>query len=216
VRVVIAEDSVLLQAGLAKVLEAVGFEVIDTVADAESLLASVGSQQPDVAVIDVRMPPAYKDEGVRAGLVIRRQWPHIGVLLLSQYVEEHYATELISASARGVGYLLKQRVANVEEFAESVRRVAAGGTVLDPDVVSQLLIRRAPTRLDRLTVREREVLALMAEGRSNPAIAGKLVLTESGVAKHISNIFTKLDLPPTDTGHRRVLAVLEFIGHSKP
>jgi DNA-binding NarL/FixJ family response regulator len=216
VRVVIAEDSVLLQAGLAKVLETLGFDVIAAVGDADSLLASVNSQQPDVAIIDVRMPPGHSDEGMRAALVIRQQWPHVGVLLLSQYVEERYATELLSSSTNGVGYLLKQRVANVQEFAESVRRVAAGGTALDPDVVSQLLLRRAETPLDRLTSREKEVLALMAEGHSNPAIAHRLVVTESAVAKHISNIFTKLDLPPTDTSHRRVLAVLHFLGHWKP
>jgi DNA-binding NarL/FixJ family response regulator len=216
VRVVIAEDSVLLQAGLAKVLETLGFDVIATVADADSLLASVNRQQPDVAIIDVRMPPGHSDEGVRAALVIRRQWPHVGVLLLSQYVEERYATELLSSSTNGVGYLLKQRVANVEEFAESVRRVATGGTALDPDVVSQLLLRRNPNPLDRLTGREKEVLALMAEGRTNPAIAGRLVVTDSAVAKHINNIFTKLDLPPADSDHRRVLAVLQFLSHSKP
>jgi len=216
VRVVIAEDSVLLQAGLAKVLEALGFDVIAAVGDADSLLAAIDSQQPDVAIIDVRMPPGHSDEGMRAALVIRRQWPHVGVLLLSQYVEERYATELLTSSTNGVGYLLKQRVANVAEFAESVRRVAAGGTALDPDVVSQLLLRRAETPLDRLTSREKEVLGLMAEGRSNPAIANRLVVTESAVAKHINNIFTKLDMPPTESDHRRVLAVLHFLGHSKP
>ena len=215
-RVVIAEDSVLLQAGLAKVLEALGFDVIAAVGDADSLLAAIDSQQPDVAIIDVRMPPGHSDEGMRAALVIRRQWPHVGVLLLSQYVEERYATELLTSSTNGVGYLLKQRVANVAEFAESVRRVAAGGTALDPDVVSQLLLRRAETPLDRLTSREKEVLGLMAEGRSNPAIANRLVVTESAVAKHINNIFTKLDMPPTESDHRRVLAVLHFLGHSKP
>jgi DNA-binding NarL/FixJ family response regulator len=199
VRVVIAEDSVLLQAGLAKVLETLGFEIVATVADADGLLASVERQQPDVAIIDVRMPPGHSDEGVRAALVIRRQWPRVGVLLLSQYVEERYAAELLSSSTSGVGYLLKQRVANVEEFAESVRRVAAGGTALDPDVVSQLLLRRAPSPLDRLTTREREVLGLMAEGRSNPAIAGILVVSEGTVAKHINNIFTKLASWPRST-----------------
>jgi DNA-binding NarL/FixJ family response regulator len=216
VRVVIAEDSVLLQAGLAKVLEALGFSVAAAVGDAGSLLASVDSQQPDAAIIDVRMPPGYSDEGMRAALVIRQQWPHVGVLLLSQYVEERYATELLSSGTNGVGYLLKQRVANVEEFAESVRRVAAGGTALDPEVVSQLLLRRTETPLDRLTSREKEVLGLMAEGRSNPAIARRLVVTESAVAKHISNIFAKLDLPPADSDHRRVLAVLHFLAHTKP
>jgi DNA-binding NarL/FixJ family response regulator len=209
-RVVIAEDSVLLQAGLAKVLEVTGFEVVATVGDAESLLTVIERHQPQVAVVDVRMPPGYTDEGVRAALVIRRQWPHIGVLLLSQYVEERYATELLSTSTAGIGYLLKQRVADVDEFAESVRRVGRGGTALDPDVVAQLLLRRrAP--LDRVTRREREVLALMAEGRSNTAIAQTLVISDSAVAKHINNIFMKLDLPPTDSDHRRVLAVLQFL-----
>jgi DNA-binding NarL/FixJ family response regulator len=215
VRVVIAEDSVLLQAGLAKVLEALGFDVVATVGEADGLLACVDSEQPDVAIIDVRMPPGHSDEGMRAALVIRRQWPRVGVLLLSQYVEERYATELLSSGTNGVGYLLKQRVANVEEFAESVRRVAAGGTALDPDVVSQLLLRRAETPLDRLTSREKEVLSLMAEGRSNPAIAHRLVVSESAVAKHINSIFTKLDLQPTDSDHRRVLAVLHFLGHAR-
>ena len=209
-RVVIAEDSVLLQAGLAKVLEVTGFEVVAIVSDAENLLTVIERHKPQVAVVDVRMPPGYSDEGVRAALVIRRQWPYIGVLLLSQYVEERYATELLSTSTAGIGYLLKQRVADVNEFAESVRRVGSGGTALDPDVVAQLLLRRrAP--LDRVTRREREVLALMAEGRSNTAIAQTLVISDSAVAKHINNIFMKLELPPTDSDHRRVLAVLQFL-----
>lgn len=207
----IAEDSVLLQAGLAKLLEAMGFEVAAAVGDADALLRAVERHRPDVAVIDVRMPPGHTDEGVRAALVIRRQWPDVGVLLLSQYVEERYATELLTTSTAGVGYLLKQRVANVEEFADSVNRVAAGGTALDPDVVSQLLLRRRSSPLDRLTRRERDVLALMAEGRSNSAIAEKLVVSHGAVAKHINNIFMKLNLPPAEDGHRRVLAVLQFL-----
>jgi DNA-binding NarL/FixJ family response regulator len=208
---VIAEDSVLLQEGLAKVLEAMGFEVAATVGDAESLLETVGRQRPEVAIIDVRMPPGYADEGVRAALMIRRQWPEVGVLLLSQYVEERYAAELLSTNTTGVGYLLKQRVANVNEFADSVRRVASGGTAFDPDVIAQLLVRRNASPLDRLTRRERDVLSLMAEGRSNTAIAEQLVVSDSAVAKHINNIFMKLDLPPTDSDHRRVLAVLRFL-----
>lgn len=206
----IAEDSVLLQAGLSKVLETMGFDVVAAVADAGSLLAVVEQHRPDAAVIDIRMPPDHSDEGVRAALVIRRQWPEIGVLLLSQYVEERYATELLSANTGGVGYLLKERVANLGDFADSVRRVASGGTALDPEVVSQLLLRRRRGPLDRLTNRERDVLTLMAEGRSNAAIAKKLVIGDSAVAKHINNIFTKLDLPPTESDHRRVLAVLRY------
>jgi DNA-binding NarL/FixJ family response regulator len=211
VRVAIAEDSVLLQAGLAKVLEAMGFEVVATVSDAESLLEEVGRHRPEVAIVDVRMPPGYADEGVRAALVIRRQWPEVGVLLLSQYVEERYAAELLSTNTAGVGYLLKQRVANVNDFADSVRRVASGGTALDPDVIAQLLVRRNASPLDRLTRRERDVLSLMAEGRSNAAIAEQLVVSDSAVAKHINNVFMKLDLPPADSDHRRVLAVLQFL-----
>jgi DNA-binding NarL/FixJ family response regulator len=163
-------------------------------------------------VVDVRMPPGFTDEGVRAALVIRRQYPRTAVLLLSQYVEERYAADLLAANTSGVGYLLKQRVADVEEFAEAVRRVAAGGTALDPQVVAQLLVRRHSDPLDRLTPREREVLELMAGGRSNSGVAAELVVSESAVAKHINSIFTKLDLPKADADHRRVLAVLRFLG----
>ncbi len=211
VRAVIAEDSVLLRVGLVKVLEMAGFEVTAEVGDAEALLASVGEHRPDLAMIDVRMPPGFTDEGVHAALAIRRQWPTTAVVLLSQYVEERYAADLLTANTSGVGYLLKQRVADVEEFAATVRRVAAGGTALDPQVVAQLLLRRDSDPLQRLTPREREVLALMAEGRSNAAIAEDLVVTDSAVAKHINNIFAKLDLPPADGHHRRVLAVLRFL-----
>ena len=211
-RAVIAEDSVLLRIGVVKVLEMSGFEVAAELGDAEGLLAAVEEHRPELAVVDVRMPPGFTDEGVRAALVIKRQWPDTGVLLLSQYVEERYAADLLAAHTTGIGYLLKQRVADVEEFAESVRRVAAGGTALDPQVVSQLLVRRHSDPLDRLTPREREVLELMAGGRSNAGIAGQLVISESAVAKHINSILAKLDLPRADTDHRRVLAVLRFLG----
>ena len=211
-RAVIAEDSVLLRIGVVRVLEMAGFEVVAEVGDAEALLAAVEEHRPDIAVVDVRMPPGFTDEGVRAALVVKRQWPKTAVLLLSQYVEERYATDLLSANTSGIGYLLKQRVADVEEFAATLRRVAAGGTALDPQVVSQLLVRRHSDPLDRLTPREREVLELMAGGRSNAGIAEQLVVSESAVAKHINSIFAKLDLPRADADHRRVLAVLHFLG----
>jgi DNA-binding NarL/FixJ family response regulator len=211
VRVVIAEDSVLLRAGLIKLLGAAGIEVLAAVGDAGELLAAVPVHRPDAAIVDVRMPPSYTDEGIRAALVIRRQWPEVAVLVLSQYVEERYAADLLSANTSSVGYLLKDRVADVGEFVAALRRVAAGGTALDPEVVSQLLLRRSADPLDRLTPREHEVLRLMAEGRSNSAIGQLLVITESAVAKHINSIFTKLDLHPGDGDHRRVLAVLRFL-----
>ncbi|MGW3450098.1 response regulator [Streptomyces sp. NPDC001076] len=211
-RAVIAEDSVLLRLGLVRVLETMGFEVTDVVGDAEALLAAVETSRPDVVVVDVRMPPGYSDEGVRAALVIRRQWPEVAVLLLSQYVEERYAVDLLAANTSGIGYLLKERVTDVEDFVDSLRRVAAGGTALDPEVVSQLLLRRHNDPLERLTPRERDVLALMAEGRSNAAIAAALKVSDSAVAKHVNNIFAKLDLPPDEADHRRVLAVLRFLG----
>jgi DNA-binding NarL/FixJ family response regulator len=211
VRVVIAEDSVLLQAGLAKILGAYGIEVAAAVGDAESLLAAVAEHQPDAVIADVRMPPTHTDEGIRAALVIRRQWPRVAVLVLSQYVEERYAADLLSANTSSVGYLLKDRVADVAEFVAALRRVAAGGTALDPEVVAQLLLRRKSDPAGRLTPRERDVLALMAEGRSNGDIAATLVVSDSAVAKHINSIFTKLDLSPAD-GDRRVLAVLHFLG----
>ncbi|MFI0965410.1 response regulator [Streptomyces sp. NPDC021080] len=211
-RAVIAEDSVLLRIGVVKVLETAGFEVCAETADAEGLLAAVDKHRPDLAVVDVRMPPGFTDEGVRAALMIRRQWPDTSVLLLSQYVEERYAADLLATNTSGVGYLLKQRIADVEEFAESARRVAAGGTALDPQVVAQLLVRRHSDPLDRLTPREREVLELMAGGRSNSGIAAELVVSDSAVAKHINSIFTKLDLPRADADHRRVLAVLRLLG----
>ncbi|THA41924.1 response regulator transcription factor [Streptomyces sp. A1547] len=208
----IAEDSVLLRIGLVKVLEMAGFEVAAETGDAEALLAAVAEHRPDLALVDVRMPPGFTDEGVRAALMIRRQWPGTSVLLLSQYVEERYAADLLADRTGGIGYLLKQRVADVEEFIDALKRVAAGGTALDPQVVSQLLLRRGGIDpLERLTPREREVLALMAEGRSNAGIAAQLVISESAVAKHINNILAKLDLPQADGDHRRVLAVLRFL-----
>jgi DNA-binding NarL/FixJ family response regulator len=209
---VIAEDSVLLRVGLVKVLETAGFLIAADVGDADALLTAVEQHRPELALVDVRMPPAFTDEGVRAALVIRRQWPQTAVVLLSQYVEERYAADLLTAHTNGVGYLLKQRVADVEEFIAAVRRVADGGTALDPEVVAQLLLRRHSDPLERLTPREREVLALMAEGRSNAGIAEALVVSDSAVAKHINNIFAKLGLPAADADHRRVLAVLRFLG----
>jgi DNA-binding NarL/FixJ family response regulator len=214
VRAVIAEDSVLLRVGLIKVLEIGGFQVAAEAGDAEGLLAAVAEHRPELALIDVRMPPGFTDEGVRAALEIRRRWPGTPVVLLSQYVEERYAADLLSANTSGVGYLLKQRVADVADFVAAVRRVADGGTALDPQVVAQLLLRRDSDPFARLTPREREVLGLMAEGRSNAGIAQALVVSESAVAKHINNIFAKLDLPVADVDHRRVLAVLRFLGAS--
>jgi DNA-binding NarL/FixJ family response regulator len=215
-RVVIAEDSVLLREGLARLMEVGGIEVVDTVGDAEALLRSVERDLPDLVVADVRMPPDQSDEGVRAALVLRRRYPDLAILMLSQYVEERYAVELLTGQMRGIGYLLKDRVADVAEFLDSLRRVADGGTALDPEVVSQLLVRRNGSELDRLTPREREVLSHMAEGRSNAGIAQVLVLSEGAVSKHINSIFTKLGLPPTDSGNRRVLAILKFLqGNTK-
>jgi DNA-binding NarL/FixJ family response regulator len=208
---VIAEDSVLLRVGLVKVLEAVGFEVAAAVGDAVELLAAVEEHRPKVVVADVRMPPGFHDEGVKAAMVIRQQWPEVAVLLLSQFVEERYAADLLATNTSGVGYLLKQRVANVDDFVDALQRVAEGGTALDPEVVAQLLVRRHRDPLEKLTPRERDVLSLMAEGRSNAAIAASLVVSDSAVAKHINSIFTKLDLPPADDSHRRVMAVLRFL-----
>nr|WP_221462572.1 response regulator transcription factor [Streptomyces olivoverticillatus] len=202
----------MLRVGLVRVLETAGFEVVAEVGDAEALLAAVEEHRPDLTVCDVRMPPGFTDEGVRAALAIRSRWPDLAVLLLSQYVEERYAADLLSGNTSGVGYLLKQRVADVAEFIEVLHRVAAGGTALDPQVVAQLLTRRHSDPLDRLTAREREVLASMAEGRSNAGIAEQLVVSESAVAKHINSILAKLDLPKADADHRRVLAVLRFLG----
>jgi DNA-binding NarL/FixJ family response regulator len=208
---VLAEDSVLLRAGLTRLLTDGGFEVVAAVADGAALLAAVDEHRPDLAVIDVRMPPTHTDEGIRAALAIRRLHPGVALLVLSQYVEERYATDLLGTSTSAVGYLLKDRVAHVDEFLDALRRVAAGGTALDPEVVAQLLVRRRDDPRDRLTPREAEVLRLMAEGRSNAGIVEALRVSHSAVEKYVSNIFAKLDLPPTDTDHRRVLAVLRFL-----
>ena len=210
-RIVIAEDSVLLREGLTKLLGDAGFEVVAAVPDAEELLRAVGEHRPDLVVVDVRMPPTHTDEGIRAALVIRRQYPEVAVVVLSQYVEERYATDLLSVRTSGVGYLLKDRVAHVSDFLDALRRVAAGGTALDPEVVAQLLVRRRSDPIDRLTPREQQVLRLMAEGRSNNGIVEALNVSPSAVEKYVSNIFSKLDLSPTDTDHRRVLAVLKFL-----
>jgi DNA-binding NarL/FixJ family response regulator len=211
-RVVIGEDSVLLLAGLVKVLESAGFVVVATAGDGTALVEAVEREQPDLVIADVRMPPTHTDEGIRAALAIRGRWPGIAILVLSQYVEERYAADLLSANTSSVGYLLKDRVADVAEFLEALRRVAAGGTALDPEVVAQLLLRRGADPLEALTQRERDVLTLMAEGRSNAEIGTSLVITDSAVSKHINSIFAKLGLHPGDTGHRRVLAVLRYLG----
>jgi DNA-binding NarL/FixJ family response regulator len=212
VRIVIAEDSVLLRAGLTRILADAGEEVVATVGDADELMHVVRQHHPDLAIIDVRMPPTHTDDGLRAALQIRSELPQVGLLVLSQYVEERYATDLLSSEMRAVGYLLKDRIAEFGEFLGAVRQVAGGGTVLDPEVVAQLLARsRRRDPLERLTAREREVLALMAEGRTNPAIARQLVVSDKAVEKHIGNIFSKLDLPPTTDDHRRVLAVLQWV-----
>jgi DNA-binding NarL/FixJ family response regulator len=212
VRVVIAEDSVLLRQGLVHLLADADMEVVAAVDDADALLRAVDEHRPDICVVDIRMPPTHTDEGVRAALVIRAQHPDVSVLMLSQWVEERYATELIASDTRGFGYLLKDRVADVTEFVEAVRRVADGGTALDPEVVSQLLVRsRRVDPLAGLTPRETDVMRLMAEGRSNAGIAAELVVSEGAVEKHVSSIFTKLALPPAEPDHRRVLAVLRWL-----
>jgi DNA-binding NarL/FixJ family response regulator len=212
-RVAIAEDSVLLRKGLVLLLEEAGHEVVATAGDAEAFLRAVRDTTPDACVVDVRMPPTFTDEGLRAALLVRDQWPDVGVLVLSQWVEERYATELIAGRARGVGYLLKDRVADVAEFLDALNRVAEGGSALDPEVVAQLLARSRHPLTD-LTPREREVLTLMAEGRSNAAIAAALVVGSGAVEKHINNIFMKLGLAPAEHDHRRVLAVLRYLGTS--
>jgi DNA-binding NarL/FixJ family response regulator len=212
-RIVIAEDSVLLRAGLTRLLSEAGLDVVAAVGDAVELLDAIARVQPDLAVVDVRMPPTNTDEGIRAAVEIRTRWPSIGILVLSQYVEERYATDLLAGDTAGVGYLLKDRVADVRDFVDAVRRVGEGGTALDPEVVAQLLARsRRRDPLERLTPREREVLGLMAEGRSNAAIAMSLVVSDGAVEKHVRSIFSKLDLPPAELDHRRVLAVLHWLG----
>ncbi|CAO5256229.1 LuxR C-terminal-related transcriptional regulator [Frankia sp. AgKG'84/4] len=212
-RVMIAEDSVLLREGLTRLLEELGVTVSAAVGDAEGLLREVAAAPPDVCVVDVRLPPTFTDEGVRAALVLRRQWPAVGVLVLSQYVEERYAVDLVTGpTSRGVGYLLKDRVSEVADFHAALGRVAAGATVLDAEVVTQLLVRsRRRDPLERLTPRETEVLHLMAEGRSNAAIATALSISERAVERHVTSIFTKLDLPVAEDDHRRVLAVLRLL-----
>lgn len=211
-RVVIAEDLALLRDGMIRLLRDSGHEVVAAVEDGDALVRAVSGHKPDIAVCDVRLPPSFRDEGVRAALEARKRVPGTAILIVSQYVEETYATELLADGQGGVGYLLKDRIADVREFVDAVERVAAGGTAMDPEVVAQLVTRRGDDGpLDDLTPREREVLKLMAEGRSNGAIAASLVVTEGAVEKHISNIFGKLSLPVSDTDHRRVLAVLAYL-----
>jgi DNA-binding NarL/FixJ family response regulator len=212
VRVVIAEDLALLRDGLIRLFTAYEFEVVEAVDNGPSLLRALTTHRPDVAVVDVRLPPTFTDEGLQTALTARREVPGLPVLILSQHVEQLYARELLSDSTGGVGYLLKDRVSDVGQFVESVRRVAAGGTALDPEVVSQLLARHAKEEpLRGLTPRESEVLGLMAEGRSNAAIAGRLFVTEKAIGKHTNNIFSKLRLPPSEDDNRRVLAVLAYL-----
>jgi DNA-binding NarL/FixJ family response regulator len=212
VRVVVAEDLFLLRNGLVRLLEAHGFEVAAAVEDAPGLLTALISERPDVAIVDVRLPPAFTDDGLRAAIEARRQLPGLPVLVLSQYVEQLYARELLADKAGGVGYLLKDRVFNDDQFVDAVRAVAAGGTVMDSEVVTKLLGRRSREEpLMRLSAREREVLELMAEGRSNSAIAQRLFVTEKAVSKHSTSIFAKLDLIPSDDDNRRVLAVLAYL-----
>jgi DNA-binding NarL/FixJ family response regulator len=209
--VIILEDNPILAEGLSLLLNNSGFEVAAVATDADEFAKAIAEHPVDIAVVDVRLPPTFTDEGLRAAIEARRVRPGLPVLVFSQYVEEVYAAELLAAGSEGVGYLLKDRVSRVDEFLEAVRRVAAGGTVLDPEVVSQLMVKRS-SPLDRLTPREREVLALMAEGLGNTAIGEKLVISDGAVHKHVGNVFLKLDLPPTDSGHRRVLAVLAYLG----
>ncbi|MBO1751415.1 response regulator transcription factor [Actinotalea sp. BY-33] len=223
-RIVLAEDSVLLREGLVRLLDEAGHRVVAAVGDADAVLPAVLEHRPDLAVVDVRMPPTFTDDGLRAAVAVRREAPGTGVLVLSQYVEESYARDLLATpsggngggGAGGVGYLLKDRVQDLDALSDAVERVAAGGSVLDPDVVAQLLVpRQAADPLVALTPREREVLGLMAEGRSNTAIARRLVVTEGAVEKHISNLFMKLDLPSSSADHRRVLAVLTWLDGSR-
>ena len=211
-RVVLADDTVLLREGVARILDEAGFEVVGQAGNADELMLKVRSYTPDVAIVDIRMPPTHTDEGLRAAQEIREKHPTCGVLVLSQYVEATYAMELLAESAEGVGYLLKDRVSDVNEFADAVRRVGEGGSALDPTIVSQLVgRRRRDDPIDQLTPREREVLGLMAEGRSNSGIAEQLVVTERAVEKHVTSIFAKLRLPAAPEDHRRVLAVLAYL-----
>jgi DNA-binding NarL/FixJ family response regulator len=212
VRVVIAEDLALLRDGLTRLLRDNGFEVVAAVRDGDALLSAITLERPDVAIVDIRLPPSFRDEGLRAALEARRRAPETAILVVSQYVESAYATELLADGRGSIGYLLKDRVLDVGEFVEAVRRVANGGTALDPEVVAQLFARQKPDGpLERLTPRELEVLGLMAEGRSNSGIAQELVLTVGAVEKHVASILQKLRLPPSESDHRRVLAVLTYL-----
>jgi DNA-binding NarL/FixJ family response regulator len=211
VRVVVLEDTVLLQEGLVRLLAGYGHETVAQLVTAEGLIDAVQEHEPDLVIADVRLPPTFTDEGIQAAVALRAIRPSQPILILSQYVEERYASELLGGDASGLGYLLKERVADVKDFIDACTRVAEGGTVLDPEVVAQLLARRRREPLDMLTAREREVLSLMAEGRSNVGIARKLVISEGAVEKHISSVFAKLGLTATETEHRRVLAVLEHL-----
>jgi DNA-binding NarL/FixJ family response regulator len=213
VRIVIVEDSVLLREGIARLLGESGHDVVAQLIDATELLATVADLRPDLVVLDVRLPPTFTDEGIRAAVSLRATAPFQPIVVLSQYVEERYATELLASDSQGIGYLLKERVADVGDFVDACQRVAAGGTVLDPEVVAQLLARRRRGPLDDLTPREREVLGFMAEGRSNVGIARLMVVSDGAVEKHISSIFAKLGLATSDTEHRRVLAVLQYLQH---
>jgi len=212
-RIVIAEDAAVMREGLVRLLQDRGHEVVSAVADGDALLAAARQHHPDLAVVDIRMPPTHTDEGLRAAIALRWEQPNIGVLVFSQYVETRYATQLLAEGSAGVGYLLKDRVADVSEFIEALERVATGGTALDPEVVSQLLgaSRRGVSLDASLTPRESEVLSLMAEGRSNIGIADRLVITEGAVEKHVANIFAKLDLPVSESDNRRVLAVVRYL-----
>ena len=211
-RIVVAEDLFLLREGIARLLQAHGCDIVAAVGDGPALLEALVGERPDVAIVDVRLPPTFTDEGLRAALAARRQIPGLPVLVLSQYVEQLYARELLADRAGGVGYLLKDRVFTDDQFVDVLRTVAKGGTVMDPEVVAELLVRRSrDAPITRLTDRERDVLALMAEGRSNAAIAQQLFVSEKAVSKHCTSIFSKLDLPPSETDNRRVLAVLAFL-----
>jgi DNA-binding NarL/FixJ family response regulator len=217
VRIVIAEDLFLLRDGLTRMLEAHGFEISATVDNGTDLLAAVTSTRPDLAVVDVRLPPSFTDEGLRAALAARRAVPGLPVLVLSQYVEQLYARELLAGGSGGIGYLLKDRVFDSRQFVDAVRRVAAGGTAMDPEVIDRLLLRNSgDNAIGALSPREREVLALMAEGRTNAAIAQRLVITERAVAKHTASIFLRLGLQPSDDDNRRVLAVLAYLSADQP
>ena len=211
-RIVIGEDAVLLRVGLIQVLDEAGEDVVAAVGDAPALLEAVANHAPDLAIVEGRMPPDMTDDGLRAAIAIRQEWPQTAILVFSQYVERTFAAELLATGTEGLGYLLKDRVADVTEFVEAVRRVGGGGTALDPEVVAQLVTRSSrQDPLDRLTTREREVLSLMAEGRSNQSIGSALVISDGAVEKHVSNVFTKLDLPPAGPDNRRVLAVLRWL-----